>query len=40
MAHVEQASAHMGGVLERLGSYQLIVVKDDHLDIERSKSFV
>ena len=41
MAHVEQASAHMGGVLERLGSSrQLIVVKDDHLDIERSKSFV
>ena len=31
----------MGGVLERLGSSrQLIVVKDDHLDIERSKSFV
>lgn len=36
MAHVEEASAHLGGVLERLGSTRnLVVVQDDHLDNER-----
>ena len=39
MAHVEQASAHLGGVLERLGSSrQISVMGDNHLDSERRVS--
>lgn len=39
MAHVEQASAHLGAALERLGSTrQLVLVGDDYLDSERRVS--